>query len=62
MTMVTVPLAVLIGAAIGMLVSGYIFASADDATVAYLATTIISTLLSVLVFCGLEALGKLGGA
>lgn len=60
--MVTVPLAVLIGAAIGMLVSGFVVASDNDDTVAYLVTTVISTLLFVLVLCGGETLIKLGGA
>ena len=62
MMMVTVPLAVLIGAAIGMLVSGFVVASDNDDTVAYLVTTVISTLLFVLVLCGGETLIKLGGA
>lgn len=62
MTMVTVPLGVLIGAAIGMLVSGYVIASDHDDTVAYLIITVISTLLFIFVFCGIEALTNLGGA
>ena len=62
MTMVTVPLAALIGAAIGMLASGFVVASGNDDTVAYLVTTVISILLFVLVLCGGEALIKLGGA
>lgn len=62
MMMVTVPLAALIGAAIGMLVSGFVVASDNDDTVAYLVTTVISTLLFVLVLCGGETLIKLGGA
>lgn len=62
MTMVTVPLAALIGAAIGMLASGFVVASGNDDTVAYLVLTVISTLLFVLVLCGGEALIKLGGA
>lgn len=60
--MVTVPLAALIGAAIGMLVSGFVVASDNDDTVAYLVTTVISTLLFTLVLCGAETLTKLGGA
>lgn len=60
MTMVCVPLAALIGAAIGMLASGFVVASGNDDTVAYLVTTVISTLLFVLVFCGGEALIKVG--
>lgn len=62
MTMVTVPIAVLIGATIGMLASGFVVASSNDDTVTYLVTTVISTLLFVLVLCGGEALIKLGGA
>ena len=60
--MVTVPLSALIGAAIGMLASGFVVASCNDDTVAYLVTTVISILLFVLVLCGGEALIKLGGA
>ena len=62
MTMVTVPMAVLLGAAIGMLASGVIVAVVNDDTVAYLVTTVISISLFVLVFCGLEALTNAGGA
>lgn len=62
MTMITVPLGVLIGAAIGMLVSGYLVASDNDDTVAYLVITVISVLLFSTVFCGIEALTNLGGA
>ena len=58
MTMVTVPLAALIGAAMGMLVSGFVVASVNDATGAYLGATVIITLLFVLIGCGLEALIK----
>lgn len=61
MTMVTVPLGVLIGAAIGMLVSGYVIASDHDDTVAYLIITVISTLLFIFVFCGIEALTNAAG-
>lgn len=60
--MVTVPLAALIGAAIGMLTSGFVVASDNDETVKYLAITVISTLLFALVLCGAETLTKLGGA
>ena len=62
MTMVTVPLMVLVGAAVGMLASGFVVASANDDTVTYLITTVIGTSLFVLVFCGAEALVKVGGA
>lgn len=62
MIMVTVPLSALIGAAIGMLTSGFVVASVNDDTVTYLILTVISTLLFVLVFCGGETLIKLGGA
>lgn len=60
MIMVTVPLAALIGAAIGMLTSGFVVASGNDDTVMYLITTVISTLLFVLVLRGAEALIKVG--
>lgn len=62
MTMVTVPLMVLVGVAVGMLASGVVVASVNDDTVAYLVTTVISISLFVLVFCGLEALTNAGGA
>lgn len=60
MTMVTVPLAALIGAAIGMLVSGFVVASGNDDTALYVVATVIITLLFVLFSCGLEALVKVG--
>lgn len=62
MMMVTVPLTALIGAAIGMLASGFVVASDNDKTVEYLVMTVISIVMFVLVFCGGEALTKLGGA
>ena len=62
MTMVTVPMAVLLGAAIGMLASGVVVAVVNDDIVTYLVTTVISISLFVLVFCGLEALTNAGGA
>lgn len=62
MTMVTVPLAVLIGAAIGMLMGGYIVASENNETGIYILRTLISCALFILICCGLEALTKLGGA
>lgn len=52
--MVTVPLGVLIGAAIGMLTSGFVVASDNDDTVEYLVITVISTVMFVLVLCGGE--------
>lgn len=61
MTMVTVPLAALIGAAIGMLAGGFVVASDNDYIAAYLVTTVISTVLFILVLCGGEALIKAGG-
>ena len=61
MTMVTVPLAALIGAAIGMLAGGFVVASDNDDVAAYLATTVISTVLFILALCGGEALIKAGG-
>lgn len=62
MTMVTVPLAVLIGAAVGILASGFLIASDNDDTVTYLMMTVIATALFVFVFSGIEALIKAGGA
>lgn len=62
MTMVTVPLAALIGMVVGMLASGVIVAVVNDDTVAYLVTTVISISLFVLFFCGLEALTNAGRA
>lgn len=62
MTMVTVPLAALIGMVVGMLASGVIVAVVNDDTVTYLITTFIGISLFVLVFCGAEALVKVGGA
>lgn len=62
MTMVTVPMAVLLGAAIEMLASGVVVASVNDDAVTYLVTTFIGISLFVLVFCGAEALVKVGGA
>lgn len=61
MTMITIPLAALIGLVIGMLASGFVVVSANDDTVTYLITTVIGILLFVLVFCGAEALTKAGG-
>lgn len=60
--MVTVPLAVLIGAAIGMLLGGYIVASGNNETGEYILGTFISCALFILICCGLEALTKAGGA
>lgn len=62
MMMVTVPMAVLLGTAIGMLASGVVVAIVNDDTVTYLITTVIGISLFVLVFCGAEALVKVGGA
>lgn len=62
MTMVTVPMAALLGAAIGMFVGGFVVASDNDDVAAYLVTTVISTVLFILVLCGGEALTNAGGA
>lgn len=62
MTMITVPLAALIGLVIGMLASGFVVASVNDDTVTYLIITVLGISLFVLVFCGAEALVKVGGA
>ena len=62
MMMVTVPLAVLIGAAIGMLLGGYVVASGNNETGEYIVGTLFCCALFILVCCGLEALTKAGGA
>ena len=61
MTMITVPLAVLIGAAIGMLASGGVIAAENNEGGEYTVMTIICCMLFVVVCCGLEALIKAGG-
>lgn len=62
MTMVTVPLAVLIGAAIGLLTSGGMIAAENNECGEYTVVTIICCMLFVVVCCGLETLIKAGGA
>lgn len=62
MTMVTVPLAVLIGAAIGMLVSGYSLAAGNNETGKYTLATFTCCVMFIFFCCGAEALIKLGGA
>lgn len=62
MTMVTVPLAVLIGAASGMVATGVAFASESNEVGEYLAGTTIFCIFSILIFSGIEALINLGGA
>ena len=62
MTMVTAPLAVLIGVAVGMLTSGAVFAVEDNAKGEYVVGTIFCCILFTLVCFGSEALIKLGGA
>lgn len=58
MTMVTVPLEVLIGAALVILATGAVYAADNDNTVEYLVLTIISTLLFFLAFCVVKSLTK----
>lgn len=62
MTMVTVPLAVLLGCAIGMLLGGGTIAACNNETGEYLISTVICCGLFVLICCGMEALIKAGGA
>lgn len=62
MTMVTVPLEVLIGAALVMLATGAVYAADNDNTVEYIVLTIISISMFVLAFCGAKVLVKVGGA
>ena len=62
MMMVTVPLAVLIGAAVGMAVTGAVFAVENNEVGEYLAGIVISCIFSILIFSGIEALINLRGA
>lgn len=62
MTMVTVPLAVLIGLLLGLIFAGTAVASDDGDYAAYAITAVLSVGLCILVASGLEALIKLGGA
>lgn len=59
MTMVTVPLAPLIGILLGLSLAGFAAASDDGAYAAYVITAVG---LCILVASGLEALIKAGGA
>ena len=62
MTMATVPLGVLIGAAIGMLTTGAVYAAEKDEVGEYLMGIVFSCIFYVLFCCGLEALIKAGWA
>ena len=62
MMMVTVPLAVLIGAAVGMVATGAVFAAENNEVGEYLAGIVISCIFSILIFSRLEALINLRGA
>ena len=62
MRMVTVPLAVLIGAATGMFATGVVFAAENNEVGEYVVGIVFFCIFSVLVFCGIEALINLGGA
>lgn len=62
MTMVTVPLAVLIGAAIGILLAGGTSATSNDEMGEYCITTVICCGLFILICCVMKALIKAGGA
>lgn len=61
MTMVTVPLAVLIGAGIGMLMGGCSLAAGNNETGEYILATFICCVLFILLSCGAETLINLGG-
>lgn len=62
MTMVTVPLAPLIGLLLGLSLAGLAAASDDGDYAAYVITAVLSVGLCILVASGLEALIKAGGA
>lgn len=62
MTMVTVPLAPLIGMLLGLGLAGLAAASDDGDYAAYVITAVISVGLCIVVASGLEALIKAGGA
>lgn len=62
MTMVTVPLAPLIGIVIGLSIAGITAASDDGNYAAYVITAVLSVGLCIVVASGLEALIKAGGA
>lgn len=62
MTMVTVPLAPLIGIVIGLSLAGIAAASDDGNYAAYVITAVLSVGLCIVVASGLEALIKAGGA
>lgn len=61
MTMVTVPLAVLIGLSLGLIFAGTAAASDDGDYAAYVITAVLSVGLCILVASGLEALIKARG-
>lgn len=61
MMMVTVPLAVLIGAATGMFAAGVVFAAENNEVGEYVVGIVFFCIFSVLVSCGIEALSKAGG-
>lgn len=62
MTMVTVPLAPLIGILLGLSLAGIATASDDGNYAAYVITAVLSVGLCIVVASGLEALIKAGGA
>ena len=62
MTMVTVPLAPLIGLLLGLSLSGLAAALDNDNILAYVITAILGSGLCVVLACGIEALTNLGGA
>lgn len=62
MTMVSVPLAVLIGAALGIVATGVGFAVEHNEVGEYLACMVFFCVFSILMLSGIEALANLGGA
>ena len=62
MTMITVPLAPLIGLLFGLILAGIAAASDDGNYAAYVITAVLSVGLGIVVASGLEALIKAGVA
>lgn len=62
MTMVTVPIAPLIGLLLGLSLSGLAVALDNDNIFAYVITAVLGSGLCVVLVCGIEALIKAGGA
>lgn len=60
MTMVTVPLARLIGLLLGLIFAGLAAASDDGGYLAYVITAVLGSGLCIVLVCGLETLMKAG--